>query len=66
MFGLLQKLLQSNKALVSGAGVALTAVTLTHNLSAIRPANVQGPVGVVLAVLTPILTWLVPNAKPAA
>ena len=56
----LQKVLQANKAVVSAAGVALTALTFAHAIFSGNPV-----VGTVFAVATPILTWLIPNATPA-
>lgn len=50
------------KAIASAVGVALTVATLLHSLPFLH-----GPVGtwtgVVIAILTPIATYLVPN-KP--
>lgn len=53
------------KFLVSAVGGAVTALTLIDKIPFL-PHTVTGPVGIVLAVLTPILTYLVPNKTPAA
>ena len=61
---MLSQLSQIRKALVSALGVALTALTFAHTLTFL-PASWVATVGVVLAVLTPIATWLTPNSDPA-
>lgn len=54
----------AKKAVVAAVGVALTALTFAHSLTFL-PAQWTVAVGVVLAILTPVATWLAPN-KPAA
>lgn len=51
------------KAVVAALGVALTALTFAHTLTFL-PASWVATVGVLLAVLTPIATWLTPNRAP--
>jgi hypothetical protein len=61
---MLDKLAQARKFLVTALGSLLTVLTFTHNLPFL-PANVSAAVGIGIAAITSILTWLVPNAKPA-
>jgi hypothetical protein len=60
---MLSQLSSAKKALAAALGMVLTVLTFTHNLPFV-PAQWEAVVGVVLAVLTPIATWLTPN-KPA-
>lgn len=58
---------EAKKAIVSALGVALTGLTFAHGLTFL-PGSWIAPVGVLLAILTPIATWLTPGPKnkPAA
>lgn len=49
------------KAIVAGLGALLTALTFAHQFDSFLPGPVHTIVGIVIAVLTPLLTWLVPN-----
>lgn len=60
---MLDKLASIRKALVAGIGGLLTALTFTQNFDWILPGSTSTTVGVVITVLTTVLTWLVPNAK---
>jgi hypothetical protein len=51
------------KAIASAVGVALTALTFAHHFSFL-PSTWQTVIGILIAVLTPIVTWLVPNKTP--
>lgn len=57
---MLTTLAQWRKALASGIGTLLTILTFTGNLPFI-PSTWVTTIGVVVGILTPIATWLVPN-----
>jgi energy-converting hydrogenase Eha subunit F len=57
---MLAQLASIQKFLASAIGVLLVVLTYTHNLPFV-PAQWESVVGVVIAVLTPISTWLVKN-----
>lgn len=61
---MLDKLAQIRKAIAAAVGVALTALTFAHTLTFL-PGSWTTSIGVLLAVLTPIATYLTPNAAPA-
>lgn len=53
------------KAIASGVGVALTALTFANVIPFI-PGSIHSQIGIALAILTPVATWLIPNKAPAA
>ena len=59
---MLSKLAEIRKALVAGIGVTLTALTFAHTWTFL-PTAWTVAVGTVIAILTPILTWLAPNKQ---
>lgn len=54
-----------DKALTSALGVALTVLGLADKIPFL-PGSWHHTVGLLLAVLTPIATWLVPNKTAKA
>lgn len=48
------------KAVAAAVGSLLTVLTFAHSLPFI-PAQYETLIGVVLGVLTPLATWLIPN-----
>ncbi len=58
--GAVARVSELKKALVSGAGAALAALAFTHHLPYL-PTDAADILGVFATVLTPTLTWLVPN-----
>jgi hypothetical protein len=64
---LLAKLSEVRKAVAAGIGVVLTVLTfVTQNFGGVLPASWTAVVGSLVAVLTVVATWAVPNAKPAS
>lgn len=53
-------LAEIRKALVTGVGSLLTVFTFVNGFGFL-PANLHTVVGVCLAVLTTVSTWLIPN-----
>jgi hypothetical protein len=53
------------KSLAAALGSLVTALAFTHNIPFL-PASLTTEIGVVVAVLTPIITWLVPPNKTKA
>ncbi len=64
MSGFFSFLANAKKAVATAAGVALTALLFAHSLTFL-PVGVENVVGIVIAVLTPVVTWLVPGPKTA-
>lgn len=58
---MLSFLSNAKKAIVAAIGVALTALTFAHSLNFILPASAEAVVGTLIAVLTPVATWLTPG-----
>lgn len=52
------------KALASAIGVAVTVLTVADKIPFV-PGPWHVTIGVILAVLTPVATWLVPNKAKA-
>lgn len=52
------------KALITAVGLVLTLLTAVHDISSFLPASVNVPVAAVIAILTTIATYLVPNSPP--
>jgi hypothetical protein len=61
---MLSKLSEWSKAIVTGVGTLVTILTFTNNLPFI-PSAWHTTIGVVLGVLTTVVTWLTPNKPPA-
>lgn len=53
------------KSLAAALGSLVTVLAFTHNIPFL-PASFVTEVGVVLGVLTPVITWLVPPNKVAS
>jgi hypothetical protein len=52
----------ARKAIVSGIGALLTVLGLTASFGFIIPEKYRKPIGIVMAVLAAILTYVTPNA----
>jgi hypothetical protein len=57
---MLTKLAEARKFLVTGLGSLLTVLTFTQHVPFL-PGNVATAVGISIATITTLLTWLVPN-----
>ena len=63
MFGWLGSI---NKAIASAIGVGLTVATAITGLGFLAPGSAQDTAAIVIAVLTPLATYVFPNKpKPA-
>lgn len=60
-----QKARESRKAIVSGLGALLTALTLLNRFSFLVPAQYKKQITVAISFLTTIMTYLTPNDRPA-
>ncbi len=50
------------KAVVAGIGTAVTVLTfVTHNFGGVLPGTWTTGIGILVAVLTTVATWAVPN-----
>ena len=59
----------AKKAVVAAIGLTLTLLTAVHDISSFLPASVNVPVAAAIAILTTIVTYLVPGpttTPPAA
>jgi hypothetical protein len=61
MSAVLAPLASARKAIAAGLGAVLSAVLLTEKVSFLLPPHAQAVLGVLTVVLTPVVTWLVPN-----
>jgi hypothetical protein len=68
---MLSALSNVRKAIVAAIGVILSGLTFTHNLDPILNwipggSKVEAVVGILIVILTPIVTWWTPNAPASS